>query len=61
MSLWTISGPSGFLRLTVIERLLRLAVRKYADSGGRSGEGASSNRGAAGGCHAPVELNYRQK
>ena len=45
----------------MIERLLRLAVRKYADSGGRFGEGASSSRGAAGGCHAPVELDYYQK
>src|SRR6266404_5165616 len=55
-SLCKISSPSGFLKLTVRDRLFLFAARKYADSGGRWEEafGAVSERGAAGGFHDPV-------
>jgi len=54
-SLRTISSPSSVLKLTVIERLLRLIDRKYADSGGKWDDalGASLDRGAEGGFHEP--------
>jgi hypothetical protein len=47
--------PSGFFKLTVIDRLFRLIARKYADSGGRwlDESGASFERGAEGGFHVP--------
>lgn len=51
-----ISRPSGFLKLTVIERLFRFIARKYADSGGRCVEllGAEESKGAEGGFQDPT-------
>ena len=59
---FTISRPSGFLKLTVIDRLFLLTARKYVDSGGRWNVplGAFSTRGAEGGLHDPALLNIRK-
>lgn len=50
-----ISSPAGDLKSTVMDRLLRFADRKYADSGGKweASVGAQSSNGAAGGFQDP--------
>ena len=44
-----------------MERLLRFTARKYADSAGSDGAGASSDLGADGGLHDPAILESRMQ